>query len=402
MSKLGNPMRVILTMPQYPAVHYNHFTRLAQDVAVFLASHGHETWIVAHDPTSEQPEYTVEDGLHILRYTTSVTNRFDPRYWFLRKKAAVGLIKSYIGDQFDVVQGFELPAYSAALSVANPNAHAYYIMAAPVSLDILSYGLGASLLKKGSLALLSEFPHQMEQHAIKRTDTIIVGSRFMLLIAHHLYGNLVKSKIKVEHGWVDERKFQIIDGSRETQLNIQVPQHVPIFLTTTEFTPRSGLRHLIQALARLKQAGQDYHWLIEGDGTLRPLLENLSHTLGLDNNIQFLGHIPVDVLPALYELADVIVLPTTHLEGFGLSALPALACGKPVLTTPVGALLEIVERVQIQWIARDRTSAAVEKLLREYLKGDIWIPDASRIRDMLIEQGFTQQHGLQRLLSIVE
>ncbi len=58
--------------------------------------------------------------------------------------------------------------------------------------------------------------------------------------------------------------------------------------------------------------------------------------------VRFLGYVPDRDLPSYYQAADFFVLPTRELEGFGLVILESLACGTPVLGTPVGAIPEII------------------------------------------------------------
>ena len=62
----------------------------------------------------------------------------------------------------------------------------------------------------------------------------------------------------------------------------------------------------------------------------------------LDGAVKFLGRVSEEDLPRYYQAADFFVLPTRELEGFGLVILEAMACGTPVLGTPIGAIPETV------------------------------------------------------------
>lgn len=57
---------------------------------------------------------------------------------------------------------------------------------------------------------------------------------------------------------------------------------------------------------------------------------------GLSDNVELLGFVPDDLLPHIYRAADLSIVPTQALEGFGLIALEALAAGTPVIVSPVG------------------------------------------------------------------
>ncbi len=61
---------------------------------------------------------------------------------------------------------------------------------------------------------------------------------------------------------------------------------------------------------------------------------------GLQNDVLFLGYVPLQVLVALYNLAEVLVFPSLY-EGFGLPLVEAMSCGTPIVTSRGGALEEI-------------------------------------------------------------
>ncbi len=107
-----------------------------------------------------------------------------------------------------------------------------------------------------------------------------------------------------------------------------------------------GLDTLIQAMAILRQQAPDLLLLIGGAGSLRSDLESLTGSLDLQGHVRFLGFIPDNELPLYYQASDAFVLPTRELEGFGLVTIEALACGTPVLATPVGATPELLRQLQ--------------------------------------------------------
>ena len=82
-----------------------------------------------------------------------------------------------------------------------------------------------------------------------------------------------------------------------------------------------------------------------------------------------MGRIDDDLLPMAYGACDAFVLPTAELECFGLIALEALAAGRPVLATPVGAIPEILSRFEPAWLATSANSADLASLLIGHLRG---------------------------------
>ncbi len=83
-------------------------------------------------------------------------------------------------------------------------------------------------------------------------------------------------------------------------------------------------------------------WSLPGRGPLEHELRAQATASGLGERILFTGFVPDDDLPKIYAAADFSIVPSEALEGFGLTTLESLACGTPVLVTPVGGLPETV------------------------------------------------------------
>ena len=103
-----------------------------------------------------------------------------------------------------------------------------------------------------------------------------------------------------------------------------------------------GHEPLLRAFASVVGDHPAAHLHVAGDGPLRGRLERLAAALGIDDDVTFHGYVPDPDLPVVYASADLFVLPTTELEGFGLATLEALASGLPVVATPVGGSVEVL------------------------------------------------------------
>jgi glycosyltransferase involved in cell wall biosynthesis len=88
--------------------------------------------------------------------------------------------------------------------------------------------------------------------------------------------------------------------------------------------------------------------IVGGDGIHTPEGEKLlvlARTYGVEESIAFIGRIEQKDLPPYYNVADVMVMPS-HYESFGLVSLEALACGIPVVATPVGVMDTLIKEGQ--------------------------------------------------------
>lgn len=80
---------------------------------------------------------------------------------------------------------------------------------------------------------------------------------------------------------------------------------------------------------------------VAGDGPLRKSLTNLARTLGLDKQVRFIGAQDHGDLMRLMAASDIVVVPS-RFEGFGLTALEAMALGRPVIASAAGGLPEVL------------------------------------------------------------
>ena len=102
--------------------------------------------------------------------------------------------------------------------------------------------------------------------------------------------------------------------------------------------------------------------------------------LGLERHVRFLGKVSDGDLVAAYRAADVAVVPSVSLEGFGLVVLEALACGTPVVGTSVHGLPEALEGLDPTLLVPPRDAEVLAARLSEMLVGDEPTPSAPQCR----------------------
>jgi len=150
-------------------------------------------------------------------------------------------------------------------------------------------------------------------------------------------------------------------GGIRRRLNI--PEEKTILFTVRDLEPRMGLENLIYAVKEVIGVVPDSYLILGGQGPLKSHLISLSQELGVANHIKFAGFIPEKDLPDYYRMADVFVLPTIELEGFGLITLEALASGVPVLGTPVGGTVEILGKLDSGYLFKDTKPESMASLI---------------------------------------
>ncbi|MDX1709305.1 MAG: glycosyltransferase, partial [Desulfobacterales bacterium] len=127
--------------------------------------------------------------------------------------------------------------------------------------------------------------------------------------------------------------------------SLGLDENASIALYVGRFDPIKGIDRLLKAIAHLRRQQPVQLLIIGGDGpeTIEyQNLERLVHQLGVQDSVTFLGRIEQRQLPPYYSAADLLVIPSYY-ESFGLVGLESLACGTPVVSTPVGAMSTILQ-----------------------------------------------------------
>ncbi|RRJ31579.1 glycosyltransferase [Halocatena pleomorpha] len=168
---------------------------------------------------------------------------------------------------------------------------------------------------------------------------------------------------------VDTDRFAFERNTQSTRETLDLPDR-PIIVTFRRLKPCVGVDLLINAMESVVETHPDALLLIGGKGYLRETLEQQVHTLGLDENVRFLGFVPEAELPTYYAVADCSVVPTKELEGFGLSTIESLSCGTPVVATPVGANPEVLGQFDQQLVCESVSATAVATTISQFLKRD--------------------------------
>ena len=131
----------------------------------------------------------------------------------------------------------------------------------------------------------------------------------------------------------------------------------PLFLTTRLLEPLYNVGCVLRAFAIIQQRFPDARLTVGGDGWQRAELEQLARDLGL-RYTTFIGRVPFEQMPALYDSADVY-LTATDLDNMPGSVIECFACGLPVVTTDAGGVPYIVKHEQTGLIVSRGDHAAM-------------------------------------------
>jgi D-inositol-3-phosphate glycosyltransferase len=190
-----------------------------------------------------------------------------------------------------------------------------------------------------------------EAQLLKNADHIVVSSNKEKgqMVRN---GEVLPGKISIVPCGVDTHLFKP-SPSRQAKSHLSLPDKRHI-LFAGRIDPIKGIDVLLKAMSIVKDHGDTADAIrllvIGGDGN-HPLyprnsemhkLRQLTTRLDLGDMVAFLGPQKQELLPFFYAAAEMCVLPSRY-ESFGMVALEAMACGRPVIASHVGGLPSFIQ-----------------------------------------------------------
>jgi glycosyltransferase involved in cell wall biosynthesis len=129
---------------------------------------------------------------------------------------------------------------------------------------------------------------------------------------------------------------------------------------------RKGTPELLDALAAPAMHGLDWEAVIAGNGTVETSRQRVA-SLGLADRVQIPGWVDAATVSRLLAAADIFVLPS-HNEGLPVAILEAMGAGLPVVTTPVGAIPEVVIPQETGVLVPPGSASALAEALAELVR----------------------------------
>jgi glycosyltransferase involved in cell wall biosynthesis len=178
--------------------------------------------------------------------------------------------------------------------------------------------------------------------SVRKAERIITDSEAVRRDLSEILG-VPAAKTRVIPLGVDAEFFHHCSDREQEALCRRLGIERPFLLYVGTLEPRKNLPLLLRAFRGAVKGAQIPHSLVLAGrpGWGAAAVEAEIERRGLGERVVRLGYVAGDDLPALYSAADAVALPSLY-EGFGLTALEALACETPVLCSDRAALPEVV------------------------------------------------------------
>jgi glycosyltransferase involved in cell wall biosynthesis len=322
--------------------------RYVRELAAGLVRQGLRVTVVAKRVDPEHPaRETGPDGVTVVRHDVpgKQLRTFALRYP-LQVAAAIWGEVTHLGPGTVVHAHYAMPA----LPLAVRGIPYLYTFHAPVYREALDERQGSYALPRVLQAPAVAGLKGAEALVVRRASRVFALSRYMQGELAQLSKRAAASSILIPGG-IDTRQFSPGPAQRDEW----ACRGEPLLFAARRFTPRTGILELVRAMPSVLARHPGARLAVAGDGHLRPAVEDTIRRLGLDEAVRLLGRISDEALVNWYRQATLSVMPTQSLEGFGLSTAESLACGTPVVATPLGGNLELLSSLSPRLLARGST-----------------------------------------------
>jgi glycosyltransferase involved in cell wall biosynthesis len=153
------------------------------------------------------------------------------------------------------------------------------------------------------------------------------------------------------------------------KLKVQKPLHKRDNLVgyVGRLSQEKGILNFLEAIPLVIETRDDVRFLIAGDGQLRDRAETYIQQANLSSKVKFLGWVPHDELPSYLNELKLLVSPS-YTEAGPYSVFEAMACGTPVLSTPVGQVPDAVTDGKTGFILENNSPECIAKNIIRALK----------------------------------
>ena len=283
------------------------------------------------------------------------------------------------------------------------------------NVDIWIFFMGEGLLlpvltlkllgKPVILSLAASFPTMIE--AQKNISFLSTLPKFLEIINYSLSNKIILYSPNLIKEWKLEKYRNKISIAHEHFLDFdkfkikkKFDERENLVGYIGRLSEEKGTLNFVIAIPEISKEKDDLEFLIGGDGPLCDEIKKHLDENALNEKVNLAGWIPHDKLPDYLNELNLVVLPS-YTEGLPNLMLEAMACGTPVLATPVGAIPDMITDGETGFIMGNNSAACIaENVMRALEHPDLEM--IVRNARTLVEREFTYEAAVEKYRRILE
>lgn len=172
--------------------------------------------------------------------------------------------------------------------------------------------------------------------------------------------------------------IEVFQSAEDMRVKLGIRPDEKVIVSVSRLVEKNGIANLIYAFQKVRKNIPAKLVLI-GDGPLREELEALSRTVGIQDDVLFLGTVAHDHVSLYLRVADVFIRASLS-EGLGIAFLEAMAAGVPIIGSPVGGIPDFLHDEQTGLFCNPNDPGDIARSIERIL-------DDEALRQRLIRNG---------------
>lgn len=322
-------LKILMLSRVMPAHQNGGMQYHTQVLAEGLVKRGHRVtvWTTSHKGKLVE----VVNGVRICYLLGTDSGSYFNGYWERTRRLIEKLIERHELD-FNIIHSQS----SAGLGVINMGVpmvttfHGTALDEVKTKINLMTLDDPISFLKMPVSILRDIYGHF--RYAVKianNSDALIAISNEQ----EEIYNNIYRPRqvYKVFTG-TDEKFFR----------SMNVPRHQNSILMVCRIEKDKGIQYMVKAMPEVLKSIPDAILRIVGEGSYKPTIQKLVDNLGLHDKVDLSGTVLLDDLPETYNSYSIFVNSTIRQNGYDLTILEAMACGKPIICTNIGSIPTVI------------------------------------------------------------
>jgi glycosyltransferase involved in cell wall biosynthesis len=221
------------------------------------------------------------------------------------------------------------------------------------TIDVIHSNTRVTQVVSGAVSRLTGVPHVTTyhgffKHAFIRRLFPCMG-KGVIAVSEPVRDYLVKNlgvpsnRVALIYNGIDTGRFAKTYSAGELRANRKrfgLKERSRIIGIIARLSTVKGHPDLLRAFAEVQEMQNDVELLVIGEGSIKRELVDLARALRIDQAVRFVDSVNDTRIPL--SIMDIFAMPS-HMEGFGLAILEAMAAGKAVVGTRIGGITEVVE-----------------------------------------------------------
>ncbi|MBI5035642.1 MAG: glycosyltransferase family 4 protein [Chloroflexi bacterium] len=342
-----------------------------QTLSAGLVRKGHEV-IVITTAHHEAKEFETIDGVAVYFLNDAPLGRNTNEYWF---NAARKFEELHATQPFDLLHSQSVGAYG----VWKRSLHRKYHLPLITSfhgthLDVFTTSWHTDFALTNPLGIARFFAISIDLFYrylardvwfTRGSDILIATSDADVWKYQKLYGAQVARIRKVYNG-IDTHLFAPLQDVSALRASLKIREDEKILLALARLQKDKGVQNAIVVMPRLLKE-INARLIVVGDGDYRSSLEALAREQGVADHVNFIGTKSLAECADYFNVCDIFVDPTLRTDGYDLTIAEAMACGKPVIVSDVGANSTLIDAATMRdgiLIPRGDNEALTRQILR--------------------------------------